>query len=62
MMSIAEPQPQRGDMLLLVHCATVTEERPSAYSRLEDALGARFARLLVFALSGSYGRRGSSSP
>jgi hypothetical protein len=61
-MSIAEPQPQRGDALLLVHCAEAFEERPSAYVRLVDALGGELARLLLFALSGAHGRRGSSSP
>ncbi|HEY0415578.1 MAG TPA: hypothetical protein VGC78_04260 [Gaiellaceae bacterium] len=61
-MSVAEPQPERGDALLLVHCAAVPGERPSAYTRLVDALGGDLARLLLFALSGSHGRRGSSSP
>jgi hypothetical protein len=63
-MSIAEPQDERGrgDTLLLVHCAAVVDERPSAYSRLEDEVGGELARLLVFALSGPHGRRGSSSP
>jgi hypothetical protein len=48
--------------LLLVHCADVVENRQSAYARLEQALGGELARLLVFALAGRQGRRGSSSP
>jgi hypothetical protein len=61
-MSIAEPHRERGDTLLLVHCAAVSRERPSAYARLVDAVGGELARLLVFALAGPHGRRGSSSP
>jgi hypothetical protein len=62
-MSIAEPHREpRGDTLLLVHCALVADERPSAYSRLVEKLGGELARLLVFALAGPHGRRGSSSP
>ncbi len=49
-------------MLLLVHCANVGRERPPAYARLVDKIGGELARLLVFALAGSHGRRGSSSP
>jgi hypothetical protein len=62
-MSIAEPhREERGDMLLLVHCALVADERPSGYARLVEKVGGELARLLVFALSGPHGRRGSSSP
>jgi hypothetical protein len=61
-MSAVKPQPQRGASLLLIHCAAVTDERPTAYSRLEDELGGELAHLLVFALVGPQGRRGSSSP
>jgi hypothetical protein len=61
-MSVAETQPERGDALLLVHCSAVNDERPSAYSRLEDEVGGELARLLVFALAGAHGRLGSSSP
>ena len=65
-MSIAQPQPQqepeRGDHLLLIHCAAVTDERPSAYARLVDAVGGELARSLLFALGAPQGRRGSSSP
>jgi hypothetical protein len=61
-MSIAKPQPQRGAGLLLVHCPAVCDERPTAFSRLEEQLGGDLARLLVFALVGPQGRRGSSSP
>jgi hypothetical protein len=62
MMCFADAQPERGDSLLLVHCAAVGYEPPSAYSRLEDVLGGELARLLVFALVGPHGRVGSSSP
>jgi hypothetical protein len=61
-MTRTKPQPHRGASLLLLHCAAVTDERPSAYSRLEDEVGDDLARLLVFALVGRQGRRGSSSP
>jgi hypothetical protein len=61
-MSAVTPQPQRGSALLLVHCAAVTDERPTAYTRLTDKIGGELARLLVFALAGPQGRRGSSSP
>ena len=61
-MSAVKPHTQRGSSLLLVHCAAVTDERPTAYMRLEDELGGELARLLVFALVGPQGRRGSSSP
>ena len=61
-MSVLKPQPQRGAGLLLVHCAAVCDERPTAYSRLEQVLGGDLTRLLVSALAGSHGRRGSSSP
>jgi hypothetical protein len=61
-MSIAQPQPQRGASLLLVHCAAVNDERPSAYTRLEQAVGGELARLLVSALAAPQGLRGSSSP
>ena len=53
---------ERGNHLILVHCAAVGRERPSAYARLVGKVGAELARLLMFALTGSHGRRGSSSP
>ena len=67
MVSIAESKPEpereeRGSHLLLVHCAAVGRERPSAYSRLVGKVGGELARLLMFALTGPHGRRGSSSP
>ena len=67
MLSVAESHPEpereeRGDHLLLVHCAAVGRERPSAYARLVEKIGSELARLLMFALTGSHGRRGSSSP
>jgi hypothetical protein len=52
----------RGVDLLLVHCAAVAEDRPDAYTRLRQEVGDDLARLLVVALAGSQGRRGSSSP
>ena len=67
MLSVAESDPepereQRGDHLILVHCAAVGRDRPSAYARLVGKVGSELARLLMFALTGSHGRRGSSSP
>jgi hypothetical protein len=67
MLSVAESRSEpereeRGNHLLLVHCAAVGRERPSAYSRLVGKVGGELARLLLFALTGSHGRRGSSSP
>jgi hypothetical protein len=61
-MSGFELQPSRGTGLLLAHCASIGAERPSALTRLEAALGDDFARLLVAALAGAQGLRGSSSP
>jgi hypothetical protein len=61
-MSVFQPQPLRGAELLLVHCAAVSDERPSAFARLELELGGEVARKLICALVGPQGRRGSSSP
>jgi hypothetical protein len=62
-MSVFQPQPLRGAELLLVHCAAVSDARPSAFARLERELGGDVARKLICALvSPSYGRCGSSSP
>jgi hypothetical protein len=63
-MSGIKRQPLRGDELLLAHCGLEEADlRPNAYTRLEEKVGDRMARLLVFALAGSQtGRRGSSSP
>jgi len=47
------PHPHRGVELLLVHCAAVSNERPSAYARLEQALGGELAQMLVCALVGA---------
>jgi hypothetical protein len=61
----SHPEPgreERGDHLILVHCAAVGRERPSGYARLVGKVGIELARLLMFALTGSHGRRGSSSP
>jgi hypothetical protein len=58
-----EDELTRGPDLLLVHCAALDGGgRPSAFSRLEAAIGVELARRLVRALSDSQGRRGSSSP
>jgi hypothetical protein len=67
MLSVAKSDPnpdreERGDHLILVHCAAVGRERPSPYARLVGKVGSELARLLMFALTGSHGRRGSSSP
>jgi hypothetical protein len=67
MLSVAESEfephrEQRGDHLILVHCANVGRERPPAYARLVEKIGSELTRLLMFALTGSHGRRGSSSP
>jgi hypothetical protein len=59
---VLEHQQRRGETLLLVHCAAVDDERESAYDRLRQEVGGELARLLVFALAGDHGRRGSSSP
>jgi hypothetical protein len=63
-METLKRQPQRGDDLLLAHCAIAGDDaRPNAYTRLEEKLGDRLARLLVFALAAPQdGRRGSSTP
>jgi len=48
---------ERGAMLLLEHCAALDHRdrsRPHAYTRLEDALGGRLARLLLGALVGDH--------
>ena len=65
MLSVAESEferEDRGNHRILVHCAAVGSERPSAYTRLVGKVGSELARLLMFALTGSHGRRGSSSP
>lgn len=60
-MFLKMPQ-RRGAALLLSHASALCDERPVAYDRLEREVGPGMARLLVFALSGAHGRRGSSSP
>jgi hypothetical protein len=65
MLSVAESEyerEERGNHLILVHCANVGQDRPPAYARLVAKVGGELARLLLFALTGSHGRRGSSSP
>ena len=47
---------------LLAQFSEVDCARPDAYTRLREELGDHFARVLVFALANSQGRRGSSSP
>jgi len=44
------------------HCAAVGRDPRTAYARLVAKVGNELARLLMFALTGSHGRRGSSSP
>jgi hypothetical protein len=56
-------RPGRGPGLLLAHCDAIARvDRVSPLARLEALVGGELARLLVFALSGDHGRRGSSSP
>jgi hypothetical protein len=48
---------ERGAVLLLEHCAALDprdDARPRAYTRLEEALGDRLARLLLGALVGDH--------
>jgi hypothetical protein len=61
-MSVLQPQPSRGAALLLFHCATVTNDRPSARARLEREIGGPLTQTLVRALVAPQGLRGSSSP
>lgn len=42
---------QRGDALLLAHCASLDPAAASARDRLDEALGPELARKLVSALS-----------
>jgi hypothetical protein len=42
---------ERGNALLVAHCASLDPDAPTAQERLEDALGPDLARKLVFALS-----------
>jgi hypothetical protein len=62
MTSVVEPEYAPVPRLLLAHCASFDDARPSAYARLEAELGDSFARLLVSALANPQGIRGSSSP
>lgn len=48
---------ERGAVLLLEHCAALDPRdtaRPRAYTRLEEALGQRLARLLLGSLVGDH--------
>ena len=48
---------ERGAVLLLEHCAALEPRdtaRPRAYTRLEEALGQRLARLLLGSLVGDH--------
>jgi hypothetical protein len=48
------PQGERGSELLLEHCTALywpADSRPSAFHRLEQAVGGELARLLVGALA-----------
>ena len=54
------PQGERGSELLLQHCTVLyyaALPRPSAFVRLEQALGGELARLLVGALATRRGAR-----
>jgi hypothetical protein len=54
------PQSERGVELLLEHCAALAgadEPRPSAFHRLEQALGGDLARMLVGALGKHHSAR-----
>jgi hypothetical protein len=54
-----------GADLILRHCAALqrlSDIRPTAADRLEQALGGELAQLLVGALAGPQSPRGSSSP
>jgi hypothetical protein len=42
--------------LLLAHCAQPAAPRPPAFERLHDKIGAKLARVLVFALAGNQRR------
>ena len=63
--AIHQLRPGRGAGLLLAHCEALGDanaERTPPFARLEGLVGSELARLLVFALAGVHGRRGSSSP
>ena len=45
--------PQRGNALLLAHCASLDPASPVARQRLEDAIGPELARKLLWALCSS---------
>ncbi|CAN5375425.1 hypothetical protein BH18ACT12_BH18ACT12_18310 [soil metagenome] len=58
-------QAERGAELLLENCAALTRmdnHRPSAFLRLEEALGNELARLLVGALAPPRGERAAVTP
>ena len=61
-LSVFESQPNRGEALLLIHCSDFGESELSAHTRLEEKIGSPLTRLLVGALIGPQGLRGSSSP
>jgi hypothetical protein len=60
--STVDPTGAHVPARLLAHFCEVDSARPDAYTRLREELGDHFARILVFALANSQGRRGSSSP
>ena len=53
MADVSRPRSDRGDRLLLRHCTALTRisTRAPALERIEQVLGAEFARLLIGALS-----------
>jgi hypothetical protein len=63
-MEAAKPHPSRGLALILEHCARMNafeQGRPSALSRLQQAIGDELAGLLLTALAGNHAARPSVS-
>ena len=60
--SMIDPADAHVPARLLAHFCELDDARPDAYTRLREELGDHFARILVFSLANSQGRRGSSSP
>lgn len=56
-MDAATPEPTKGLILIIEHCArmnAVEHARPSAVLRLEQLVGGDLARLLLTALAGEH--------
>jgi hypothetical protein len=56
MSSALESRPPKRLSLLLAQCAEARAPRQPAFERLRDKIGAKFARVLVFALAGNQRR------